>query len=235
MSSCASFAQEDFSSSEDSLEYNVFKETVPLWRMEKNLKFSPFDVFSAVSAIGADFETKMKPGLHFQYGAAFVPSFMQFLVGGSEEQFNWMNGYKVRFESRYFVFNREELYMSGEVAFRHLFISDDIRVGMEGDDQGNNFAYFINEEALIHRFNTHFNVKLGFQKVLGESMVIDLFAGLSFRRTNVLTNTEFPEGGIPQVTWNRFEWDLSDGYKFGYATPIVGLRLGYHWPAKSDI
>jgi hypothetical protein len=144
MSSCASFAQEDFSSSEDSLEYNVFKETVPFWRMEKNLKFSPFDIFSAVPAIGVDLEMKMKPGLNFQYGAAFVPSFMQFLVGGDEQQFNWMNGYKLRFESRYFIFQKKNLYVAAELAARHLIISDDTRVGMEGDGEGN-FAFFIKQ------------------------------------------------------------------------------------------
>lgn len=234
LSSCASFAQEDFSFTKDSLDYNVFKETVPLWRMEKNLKFSPFDVFSAVPAIGADLETKMKDGLHFQYGAAFIPSFMQFLVGPQQEQFNWMNGYRLRFESRFYKFQKENLYVSTELSARHLIISDDIRIGMEGDGEGN-FAYFINERSIIHRFSTHFNFKVGAQRVLADNLVLDLYAGLSFRRNNVLNNAEYPEEGEPQISWNRFDWNLQDGHKFGYAMPIVGVRLGFHWSAKGKI
>lgn len=234
LSSCASFAQEDFSSPKDSLEYNVFKETVPFWRMEKNWKFSPFDVFSAVSTIGMDLETVVKPGLSFQYGAAFIPSFLQFTVGNDNQQFNWMNGYKVRFESRYNNFRKKDLYLSGELAFRHLIISDVTPVGMEGDGNGN-FAYFINHEMIYHRFSSHFNAKIGLQRVIGGNMVIDVFAGMSFRVNNVYTNSEKPSEGTPQFNFNQFDWTLVNHHIYGYAMPIVGLRLGIHSPAKADI
>ncbi|MEO9533428.1 MAG: hypothetical protein ABJG68_00405 [Crocinitomicaceae bacterium] len=234
LSSCATFAQEDFSSPKDSLEYNVFKETVPFWRLEKNWKFSPFDVFSAVSTVGLDLETVVKPGLSFQYGAAFIPSFLQFTVGNSNDQFNWMNGYKVRFESRYSAFRREGLYLSGELAFRHLIISDVTPVGMEGDGFGN-FAYFINHEMIYHRFSSHANIKMGFQKIISNKLCVDVFAGMSFRVNNVFTNSDGPSEGVPQFNWNRFDWTLINHHIYGYAMPIVGLRLGIHSPAKADI
>lgn len=234
MSSCVSFAQEDFSSPKDSLSYNTFKETVPFWRMEKIWKFSPFDVFSAVSSLGMDLETVVKPGLSFQYGAAFIPSFLQFSVGNQQNQFNWMNGYKVRFESRFTAFRKEGLYLSGELAFRHLIISDLSPIGMEGDGFGN-FAFFINHEMVYHRFSSHLNFKIGLQRILTNRMCIDLFAGMSFRVNNVYTNSEKPIGGSQQFNWNRYQWNLTNHHFFGYAMPIVGLRIGIHSPAKADI
>jgi hypothetical protein len=233
MSSCASFAQEDFSSSDTTKEehYNTFKERVYFWQMEKNLKVSPFDIFSAVPSLGADLEVKMSEGVSFQYGAAYIPSFFQFTVGQEDDQFQWMNGYKLRFESRFWGFRRPNMYVSTEMSIRHLIISDDISFGMEGDGMGN-FAYFIKENITFHRFSTHFNVKLGFQKVLPSNFVIDWYAGLSFRRNNVLSQGTSVEGGVQQFTWNRLEWTLRNKHKFGYALPITGFRIGYHFPSK---
>lgn len=235
LSSCAVFAQEDFSSSEknDSLEYNVFEETVPFWRMEKNWKLTPFDVFNFIPTLGVDLETKMTPNLSFQYGAAFIPSFLTVMSGPTEEQFNQMNGYRIRFESRWWGFKRPKIYVSSELAFRHLIIKDETAFGMEGDGNGN-FAYFINQEMLYHRFSTHFNFKMGYQKVFSNSMVLDLFWGMSFRRNNVLTGSTPPEGGEAQIWWNPLEWRLENRHKFGYATPIVGFRIGWNVPAKVD-
>jgi len=233
LSSCAIHAQEDFSSSDTTKEehYNTFKEKVYFWQMEKNLKVSPFDIFSAVPALGADLEVKMSEGVSFQYGAAFIPTFMQFTVGGETDQFNWMNGYKLRFESRFWGFKRPNMYVSTEVSLRHLIISDDISYGMEGDGMGN-FA-FRSEDITFHRFSSHFNFKIGFQKVLSSRFVLDWYAGLSFRRNNVLAEkSPEVEGGVQQFTWNRFEWTLRNKHKFGYALPITGFRIGYHFPAK---
>ena len=235
LSPCVLVAQGDILSPKDSTSYNVFKETVPFWRMEKNLKFSPLDVFSAVSTLGVDLETVMKPGLSFQYGAAFIPSFLQLSVGNSAQQFNWMNGYRLRFESRFSGFKKESFYVSTEFSFRHLVIGDVMAVGMEGDGNGN-FAYFINEKVTVNRFSSHFNVKFGFQMLSIANVIVDMYGGMSFRFNNVrASQATVPEGGVLQPNWNRFEWNVSDGHNFGYAMPIIGMRVGIHWPAKPDI
>lgn len=235
-SSCVALAQEDDSfKALDTVNYNAFQEHVPFWRMERNLKFSPFDVFSAVPTLGADLEVFMKKGLSFQFGAAYVPSFMQFAVGDDENQFNWMHGYRLRFENRYFGLRRKDVYLSSEVSLRHLIIADEIRYGMEGDDWGN-FAYFINHNTIFHRFSSQFNFKVGLQKQIGDKAIIDMYAGFSLRRNNVLANVkQAPEGGVAFNNWNRFEWTLENKHKFGYAMPIVGLRIGWHWPCKKGM
>lgn len=234
VSSCAVYAQEDSSLKEDSLSYNAFHETVPFWRMEKNLKFSPFDVLSAVSTVGVDLETKMSPTISFQYGAAFIPTFMQFIVGSDPFQFDYMNGYRLRFESRYYGFKKESRYTAAEFSFRHLIIGDETPIGMEGDEFGN-FAYFINEQVTFNRFSTHINTKYGFQKIVSNKLAIDCFIGISFRYNFVFAKQDFPEGGVPQTNWNIFEWTLEDGHAFGYAMPIAGFKMGIHWPAKPEL
>ncbi|MCB9224485.1 MAG: hypothetical protein R2780_14855 [Crocinitomicaceae bacterium] len=240
LSSCAAFAQEDNSFSggntEDTSEfkYNAFKERVYFWQMEKNWKFSPLEVFNAVPSLGIDLETVMKPGLSFQYGAAFIPSFLQFAVGSQDDQFNWMNGYKVRFESRWSGFRRPNMYVSGEISLRHLVINDETSFGMEGDGWGN-YAYFINQDMLYHRFSTQFNFKWGMQKYFDNSFVVDMFVGMSLRRNNVISGSDAPLGGEPQIWWNRFEWRLEDGYSFGYMMPIVGLKFGWHQNARRNL
>lgn len=228
------FAQEDVALSEsDSLEYNAFQERVYFWQMEKNWKFSPFDVFNIVPSLGVDLETVMKPGLSFQYGLAYVPSFLQFAVGNNQDQFNWMHGYHLRFESRFSGFPREAFYVSTEISMRHLFIEKDQTYGMEPDEFGN-FAYFIVHPTLFHRFSTHVNLKFGFQKVY-DKLVVDFYSGLSFRRNNVVTNTPPPGEGVENGFWNQFDWRLSDGHRFGYMTPIVGVRIGIHQPARPNL
>jgi hypothetical protein len=235
-SSCACFAQEDFSSLEvkDSTDYNAFKEHVPYWRMEKKWKFSPFDVFSIIPSFGVDHEVKMHSGLSFQFGAAVIPSFLQFAVGNEAEQFDWMNGYRLRFESRFWGFKKPRLYIATEISMRHLIISDETNFGMEGDGNGN-FAYFIKQSMIYNRFSTHFNLKMGWQFLFAEKLVVDTYIGLSFRRNNVISNSTPPEGGEAQVTWNRFEWELRNKQKFGYAVPIAGLKIGWHYAAKAAL
>lgn len=246
ISSCAVFAQEDISSQEgytgakkdptdtSEFKYNAFKEKVYFWQLEKNWKLSPFDIFNAVPALGIDLETKMKPGFSFQYGAAFIPSFLQVAVGDQQNQFNWMNGYRLRVESRWSGFRKKNIYLSSELSFRHLIISGETPFGMEGDGNGN-FAYFINQDMLFHRFTTQFNFKFGIQKVFSNRLVLDMYTGLSLRRNNVISGSRPPEGGEAQDWWNMFDWRLRDGHKFGYAMPIIGLRLGWHKCAKKNL
>lgn len=235
-SSCVALAQEDDSfQALEKVNYNAFQEHVPFWRMERNLKLSPFDIVSAIPTLGADLEVFMKRELSFQFGAAYVPSFMQFMVGSNENQFDWMHGYRLRFENRYFGLRRENVYVSAEVSLRHLIISDEVRYGMEGDEWGN-FAYFLNESTTFHRFSTQFNFKIGVQKKLGKKGIIDLYTGLSLRRNNVLSNVgQAPEGGVLLNDWNLFEWTLQNKHKFGYALPILGFRMGWHWPCKKGM
>lgn len=235
LSSCAVYAQEDFSSpKKDSTSYNTFKEHVPFWRMEKNWKFTPFDVFSVVPTLGVDLETRMSPGVSFQYGLAGIPTFMQFTTINQGNRFNWMNGYRLRFESRFWGFKNPNLYVSTELSVRHLIISDETAFGMEGDGFGG-FAFHVIQDMIYHRFSTHLNFKVGWQKIFNERMVLDMYIGLSFRRNNVISNTPTPAGGEIDDWFNPLEWTLEDGHKFGYALPIVGFRLGLHRPAKSNI
>src|SRR5690606_35599642 len=93
---------------------------------------------------GVDHEVKMNSRTSFQFGAAFIPSFMQFTVGDQQDQFNWMNGYRLRYEARFFGFKRPAFYLSTEISMRHLIISDETAFGMEQDQFGN-YAYFINQ------------------------------------------------------------------------------------------
>jgi hypothetical protein len=244
ISSCATYAQEDISSNTISEEgqdtvaftYNAFKEKVYFWQMEKNWKLSPFDIFSAVPTFGIDLETTMKPGISFQYGAAIIPSFLQFTTGSSFfDSYNWMNGYRLRFESRWSGFKKPNIYVSTELAFRHLLINNETSFGMEGDGFGN-FAYFINQDMLYHRFSTHLNVKYGLQKVFDNNLVLDMFAGISVRQNNVIEGSKRPDGGAQaQEWWDVFNWRLEDGHRFGYVTPIMGLRIGWHKEAKANL
>lgn len=256
LSSCATYAQEDFFSldsygtqvekpitapienqdQEDSTSYNAFKEHVPYWRMEKNFKLTPFDAFSAVPTLGIDLETKMSSLVSFQYGVGIIPSFLQVQVGTDQGQYNWMNGYRVRFESRFLGFKNPDFYTSSEISFRHLIINSETSIGMEGDGSGN-FAYFILQDMLYHRFSTHLNLKVGWQKVLSSRMVVDFYLGFSLRRNNVASNTSIPEGGVVQGQgwWNLLQWRLEDGHDYGYAIPIAGFRIGWNIPAKADL
>ena len=234
MSSCALFAQEDISSDSDSLEYNAFKEHVPYWRLEKNWKFTPFDAFAIIPTFGIDHEVKMNKSTSFKFGAAFIPSFFQFATGSQDDRFDWMNGYRLRFESRFWGFKNEKLYISTELSCRHLVIGDRTAFGMEGDGNGN-FAYFVNKDMVYHRFSTHLNLKVGWQFIMGKNLVLDLYTGLSLRRNNVLSGTDGVDGGVPQAWWNIMEWELRNGHKFGYATPIVNFRLGWNIPAKAAL
>lgn len=237
LSSCVSFSQEDssFVYIDSTVEYNRFKEHVPYWRLEKYWKFSPFDVFSIVPTFGVDHELKMNKNFSFQFGAAVIPTFTQFLTGNGGDQFNWMNGYRLRFESRWYGFNKPWLYVATELSMRHLIINEETAFGMEGDGNGN-FAWFINQEMIYHRFSTHVNGKIGWQFILGNNLAIDTYVGLSLRRNNVISNSTPPEGGVPQENWwNLFEWRLVDGHKFGYAIPILGFKIGWQIPAKKAI
>ncbi|MEX1002389.1 MAG: hypothetical protein WDZ35_09775 [Crocinitomicaceae bacterium] len=236
ISSCVCMAQEDISLSEkDTFEYNVFQERIYFWQLEKNIKFTPFDVFNAVPTFGVDLETVMKPGLSFQYGLAYIPTFMQFIVGDDQDQFNWMRGYHVRFESRFSGFKRPGFYFSTEISMRHLIISDDVAFGVEPDGFGN-FAYFIEQEMHFHRFTSKLNLKFGYQTVVGEKLVIDFYGGFSYRRNNVKGINEPIETGVQQNNFlNRYEWRLRDGHRFGYVLPILGVRIGIHQPAMANI
>jgi hypothetical protein len=223
---------EEFNSEIDSVTYNVFTEKVQFWQMEKMFKFSPFDVISAIPTFGLDLETTMKSGTSFQYGAAFIPSAFQPIVREGENGFRWMNGYRLRFESRFYTFKKPSRYISTEASFRHLIISDDASIGMEGDGNGN-FAYFTKENKLYNRFSMQINTKLGFEKIYGK-FVLDFYGGLSLRYNKTATR-DVENGGELQSDWNPLGWDLSGGRGFTYATPIIGLKLGFRVPPKKNL
>ncbi|UKN00719.1 hypothetical protein K6119_13360 [Paracrocinitomix mangrovi] len=238
LSSCVVMAQEDsFSSQKDSvIEYNVFKEHVPYWRLEKAWKFSPFDLFSVVPTVSVDHEVKMTPELSFQFGVGVIPSFMQFSVGNDWGRFKSMNGYRVRFESRFWGFKNPHLYMASELSMRHLIIANEVTYGMEPDDFGN-FAYFVTQDELFNRFTTQFNLKIGMQRLAGDKVLVDFYGGISFRRNNVDRISDPPELGTSQnLFWgNMLNWQLSDGFRSGFVTPVIGLKIGWLKPARADI
>lgn len=232
------FAQEDTTQQvqEEKFEYNVFNERIHWWQLEKNWKLSPLEIISAVPTFGLDLETKMTPQLSFQYGAAFIPSSFQFLTSNAleEDGFNSMNGYKLRFEARAYVLKKPNRYFSAELSFRHLIINDDFRIGMEGDNNWN-FAYFINENRTVNRMSTQLNFKYGINKVCESGFVIDFYTGISLRRNAIIGMQPFEADGVLMPNWNPFSWELSPGHKFSYVTPVVGFKLGFNRPAKSNI
>lgn len=236
------FAQEDttqtatsnsIEETEEKFEYNVFKERIYWWQMEKNWKISPFEIMSAIPTFGVDLETRMTPKLSFQYGAAFVPSYFQFFVREGENGFNSMNGYKLRFESRAHLFKKPNRYFATELSFRHLIINDDVAFGQEGDGNGN-FAFFTTENVTAHRLTTQLNLKLGINKVYENGFVVDFYGGFSLRRNNVVGRS-LPTAEQTVDAWNPFNWTLTRGHNFTYITPIIGLKFGFNRPAKKNL
>ena len=215
-------------------EYNVFKEKVYFWQLEKNWKITPLEIISAVPTIGLDLETKMKDRMSFQYGVGLIPSFFQPSVGDNVNQFNRMNGYKLRVEARIFPFKKTSRYYSSELAFRHLIINDDMAVGQEPDDFGN-FAFFTTENVTAHRFSTQLNLKMGIQKVYENRFVLDFYWGLSLRNNSVAGLNTLADDAEVQGDWNSLGWVIQRGHMRSYAIPMVGIKLGFHTPAKKNL
>ena len=199
----------------------------------KNIKFSPLDLFSTIPTLGADMEVSFTHNIRFQAGVgAVIPGFQ--FMSSSDGPYDRMGGYRLRAESRFYVFKKPTRYFATELSFRHLLIRDEIGIGMEpstsNDEWGipqQNFAYFVNTDMLFHRFNTNFNVKYGLQKVYPNGFVIDLYTGLSMRKVYTRTWTDIPEGGtIPRIN-NGFPWTLGDKLTRTYMTPIIGIKLGF--------
>ena len=193
---------------------------------QKRIKFSPFELFSAVPTLSVDLDMEMKEGIRLQGGFGLIPSFMQPSSGGlSEQQFNWMGGYKMRAESKFFVLRKPNRYISTELTFRHLLIRDNVSIGMEGDGNGN-FAYFMDERMTFNRFNTQFAFKWGFEKEWDSGFLIDFYTGLAARQVFVQSGQPEANGEV-MGDWNAFNWSLVDNHKMSYVTPIFGLRLGF--------
>jgi hypothetical protein len=219
---------------EEKFEYNAFKEKVYFWQLEKNWKVTPLEVVSAVPTFGIDLETTMKERMSFQYGAAFIPSFFQPAVGDNPNQFDRMNGYKLRFEGRIYPFKKETRYFSSELSFRHLIIRDEMAVGQEPDMNGN-FAYFTTEDVRAHRFSTQLNLKMGIQKVYENRFVLDFYWGLSLRNNSVAGLNTLADDAEVQGDWNSMGWVIERGHVRNYAVPMVGIKLGFHTPAKKNL
>ena len=166
----------------------------------KYVKFSPFDVFSVVPTFGIDYEIRMKNGTGLQAGIAGIPPTLQILAGEAFNGYDKMGGYKLRFEGRAYMPVKTNRYISGGISFRHLIIRDIVAVGMEeviGEFGEPTFAYFMNVPMVFNRFNTHFEFKYGFQKVIQNSVLLEMYMGLSyaafaFKQTvNFLTGLDF--------------------------------------------
>ncbi|MCG8576935.1 MAG: hypothetical protein MI810_18785 [Flavobacteriales bacterium] len=198
----------------------------------KVIKSNPFDFFSAIPTIAADFEAGGFAADHIslQGGIGFIPDFLQPFSGQyGENLLDFMNGYRLRFEPKFRIFPSKRHYLSSEFSFRHLFIRDEVRVGMEpnGDPWNPTYAYFIDQDMKFHRFNYRMTVKYGWDLQLENGMVFDLFAGISLRYNTVVSNSEVPDGGEPQGRWNALEWTLEDGHRFFYPIPVFGVNIGY--------
>jgi len=198
----------------------------------KYVKFSPLDVFSVVPTFGIDYEVKMKNGSGLQAGIAGVPPTLQILAGEAFNGYDKMGGYKLRFEGRAYMPVKTNRYISAGLSFRHLIIRDVVAVGMEeviGEFGQSTFAYFMNVPMVFNRFNTHFEFKYGFQKVIQNSVVIEMYMGLSLRSIRVQSNSEIPLGaGLPD---QRGLWTLADGHKLTYPVPIFGFKFGFLAPS----
>ena len=198
----------------------------------KYVKFSPLEVFSVVPTFGIDYEVKMKNGSGLQAGIAGIPPTLQILAGEAFNGYDKMGGYKLRFEGRAYMPVKTNRYISGGISFRHLIIRDIVAVGMEeviGEFGEPTFAYFMNVPMVFNRFNTHFEFKYGFQKVIDNSVLIEMYMGLSLRSVRVQTNSELPNGsGFPD---QRGMWTLTDGHKLTYPVPIFGFKFGFLAPS----
>lgn len=198
----------------------------------KYVKFSPLDVFSVVPTFGIDYEIRMKNGTGLQAGIAGIPSTFQILAGEAFNGYDRMGGYRIRFEARKYMPIRTNRYLSGGVSFRHLIIRDEVAFGMEEviNEFGQpDFAYFMNVPMTFNRLNTNFELKYGFQKVVGNAVIIDMYMGLSLRNIHVLSNGEIPNGaGFPD---QRGIWTLVDGHKLTYPVPIFGFKFGFLAPS----
>lgn len=232
MLSCALVSAQDNTTAADSI-------TTP-WTFataQKNLKFTPLEVLSIIPTFGADLEVSMDNKISLQGGvAAVIPTF-QHLAGSDNGLFNKMGGYRLRAESRFFVFKKTGHYFATEISFRHLIIRDQIGIGMEPSTQidqwGNvqqTFAYFINTDMTFHRFTKSFNLKYGIQRTFPNGFVLDFYTGLSIRNNNTRTWSDIPEGGTIQMTNAGLGWRLGDRVSNGYITPMIGLKLGFVLP-----
>ena len=215
-----------FAAEGDSTQTNQEVEPWSFATAQKRIKFSPFEVFSAVPTLGVDLDVDLKEGIRLQGGIGFIPSAIQPTSGGlSDQQFNWMGGYKLRAESKFFVLKKPNRYISTELTMRHLVIRDDVAVGMEGDGNGN-FSYFMDERMTFNRFNTQFAFKWGFEKEWDSGFLIDFYTGFAARQ--VFVQSGQPEsGGVVQGDWSVLGWNLVDNHKMSYVTPVFGLRLGF--------
>ncbi len=204
---------------------------------EKNIKFSPFEVLSIIPTFGADLEVNMDRKISLQGGVAVVLPAFQYLAGSENGLFDKMGGYRLRAESRFFVFKKPGRYIATEFSFRHLIINDEIGIGMEPSNQidqwGNvqqNFAYFINTDMTFHRFTKTFNFKYGIQRTYQNRFVLDFYTGFSIRNNSTRTWSDIPEGGTLTDRNNGLGLRLGDRISSGYITPIIGLKLGFGLP-----
>lgn len=235
--SCAiSVAQEDSSKNTDDAKSSELEdvkngEEQP-WTYksaQKIYKTNPLDLLSAVPTIAADMELKLKdPTISLQWGAGIIPTFIQPSVGNrTDSQFDAMNGYMVRFEPRFFIMTGKHHYFSTEVYFRHLYIKDEVAIGMEGDDNGN-FAYFMNQNMKFHRFSTRLTLKYGFQHVFKNRFAVEAYTGLSLRANFVQSRQDkLPEGGVQMPGQNMLGWTLLDNHRAVYPIPVFGIKLGF--------
>ena len=114
---------------------------------QKIIKISPFDYISVIPTFGADLEVKMPQSTSLQFGAAVIPSFLQYLSSEMFNDYDRMGGYRLRTEGRLYMPVKTERYLAFGLTFRHLIIRDDFAVGMEGvtNEFGmEEFAYFQN-------------------------------------------------------------------------------------------
>lgn len=201
----------------------------------KVVKSRPFDLFNAVPTLAADFELGgFKEGLFaFQGGLGYIPDYLQPFSGrATEDLFNRMGGYMCRFEPRIYPFESKNHYFATEFYFRHLRISDEMSVGMEGTENpdepwAQEFAYFVKADMIFHRFSTRFTMKYGWNWQLNSGVVFDFYGGLSFRLNQVASSSEIPEGGVVQPRWNIVDWNLEDGHRMAYPMPVFGVAIGY--------
>lgn len=193
---------------------------------DKIIKFSPLDVFSYNPNLGADLEVRMTKNYALQGGLSIYPDFLQFM--SSSSSYDKMFGYRSRFEGRVYRSGHSTGYFAAGISFKHLLIRDEFSFGMERfqDMNGNlNYAYFQTKDMWMHRFSTFMDFKMGFQKQSRKSAVVfDWYFGLSIRTNSVKTWSSGIEGG--DMMEEMGIWNLQDGHKITYPTPIFGFKIG---------
>lgn len=200
---------------------------------EKKLKFTPLELISVMPTLSSDLEVSVNDSFSFQAGLGLMIPGIKYGSSFESEPPVQLGGYKLRAEGRFYIFRKPSRYLSAELGFRHQIVREEVGIGMEPSTTVNefgfeqqSFAYFINTDMIFHRFTSSLTMKYGIQKIIARRFVLDMYGGLSIRRSATKSWSDIPEGGT--VPMNRMFWGGLGENSMGYlVTPVIGFRLGF--------